>query len=322
MPAFDYPLEQLKTYRGQNPRPADFDAYWERALAEMNAVAAAPTREKAGFENPIADCYHYTFNGVGGARVYAKLLVPKGLKADKAAPAAVSFHGYSGASSSNWSDYFPLVAAGFVVAALDCRGQAGNSEDTGPAVLSTFRGQIIRGLKEDAEKLTFRSIFLDCAQLAGLVIDMPEVNPGRVTAYGGSQGGALTMACAALEPRIKRLVPVFPFLSDYYRVWQMDLAENAYEELRLFFRQQDPTHARETELFTTLGYIDICNLAPRIEGETLMGITLMDKICPPSTQFAAYNNIQAKKDCVIYPDYGHEMLPNWNDINFRFLCGV
>lgn len=322
MPAFDYPLEKLKEYRGQNPRPVDFDEYWDRALAEMKAVDAAPTREKVDFDNPIADCYHYTFNGVGGARIYAKLLVPKNLKAARSAPAQVVFHGYSGASSSNWSDYFSMVAAGFVVAALDCRGQAGLSQDTGPAALTTLRGQIVRGLKEGADKLTFRSIYLDCAQLAGLVIDMPEVDPKRVVACGGSQGGGLTVACAALEPRIAKLAPCFPFLSDYYRVWQMDLAEGAYEELRTFFRQQDPNHKRETEIFTTLGYIDICHLAPRIKGETLMAISLMDKVCPPSTQFAAYNNIGGKKNHVLYFDYGHEGLPEWGDHTFRFFATV
>jgi hypothetical protein len=34
----DMPLEQLRTYTGRNPRPADFDAFWDRALAEMRAV--------------------------------------------------------------------------------------------------------------------------------------------------------------------------------------------------------------------------------------------------------------------------------------------
>lgn len=322
MPAFDYPLAQLQEYCGKNPRPSDFDAYWDSAVAEMKAVDAAATRVRVDFENPIADCYDYTFTGVGGARIYAKLLIPKNLKAERAAPAAVSFHGYYGASSANWTDYFTLVAAGFVVAAIDCRGQAGRSEDVGPAVLTTIRGQIIRGLKEDAQKLTYRSIFLDCAQLAGLLIDMPEVNPARVVAYGGSQGGALTLACAALEPRIVKLASAFPFLSDYYRVWEMDLAEGPYEELRTFFRQQDPNHKREKELFTMLGYIDICNLAPRIKGETLMAMSLMDKICPPSTQFAAYNNIAAKKSNIIYYDYGHEILPEWQDHQFRFLTSV
>ena len=35
---FDMPLEQLKVYQGTNPRPDDFDTYWENALAEMQAV--------------------------------------------------------------------------------------------------------------------------------------------------------------------------------------------------------------------------------------------------------------------------------------------
>ena len=41
----------------------------------------------------------------------------------------------------------------------------------------------------------------------------------------------------------------------------------------------------------------------------MMGVGLMDTICPPSTQFAAYNKITAKKSLVIYPDFGHEGLP-------------
>ena len=31
---------------------------------------------------------------------------------------------------------------------------------------------------------------------------------------------------------------------------------------------------------------------------------LMDNICPPSTQFAAYNKITSKKQMTIYPDFG------------------
>ncbi len=41
--------------------------------------------------------------------------------------------------------------------------------------------------------------------------------------------------------------------------------------------------------------------------------TLIDNICPPSTQFAAFNAIAAEKRMVIYPDFGHESLPGGND---------
>jgi cephalosporin-C deacetylase len=40
---------------------------------------------------------------------------------------------------------------------------------------------------------------------------------------------------------------------------------------------------------------------------------LMDQVCPPSTQFAAYNAISAPKEMVIYPDFGHEALPEAQD---------
>src|SRR5439155_3308348 len=144
------------------------------------------------------------------------------------------------------------------------------------------------------------------AQLARIVMDMPEIESARVGAMGGSQGGGLTLACAALEPRIKRAAPLFPFLCDYRRVWEMDLAAGAYEELKTYFRLFDPLHEREEDVFTRLGYINNQHLAHRIRAEVLMAVGLMDTICPPSTQFAAYNKIGSPKNLVIYPDFGHE----------------
>ena len=63
-------------------------------------------------------------------------------------------------------------------------------------------------------------------------------------------------------------------------------------------------------------------LAPRIQAEVLWGIGLMDTICPPSTQFAVYNKLTSSKEMAIYPDFGHETIPGWNDQAFQFLMGV
>ncbi|MCB0099468.1 MAG: alpha/beta fold hydrolase, partial [Caldilineaceae bacterium] len=266
-----------------------------------------------------ADCFHMYFTGVGGARVYAKLLRPK--QAPQPGPAIVMFHGYSG-SSGDWVDKLPYVAAGYTVAALDCRGQGGLSEDAGSVRGWTLRGHIVRGLDHAPDKLLFRQIFLDTAQLAGLVMDMPEVDATRVGAMGGSQGGGLTLACAALEPRIQRAAPVFPFLSDYQRVWEMDQAKDAYMELHEWFRRFDPLHEREEALFTQLGYIDVQHLAPRIQADVQMAVGLMDTVCPPSTQFAAYNKITSPKNLRIYHDYRHENLPGNSDATFQFMMGL
>ncbi len=320
---FDFPLDKLQTYQGINPRPADFNAYWDAALAEMHALDPQVELVPAEFQAPGAECFHLYFTGVGGARVHAKLLRPK--HTASAAPAVVMFHGYSG-HSGDWFDKLGYVGAGYTVAALDCRGQGGLSEDNSDVVGNTHRGHIIRGLADALagrpDKLLFRQIFLDTAQLARIVMDMPGVDATRVGATGGSQGGALTVACMALEPRIKRAAPIFPFLSDYLRVWQMDLAKDAYEELRTFFRLFDPRHQQEAAVFEQLGYVDIQHLAPRIRAEVLWPIGLMDQICPPSSQFAAYNKITSPKRMAIYPDFGHEGLPGVNDIVFEFLMGL
>ena len=316
MPLIDMPLEELKKYNGINPRPDDFDEYWEDALNEMRSADPQVEFVPSNFKAPFAECFDLYFTGVGGARIHALYLRPKENKGPH--PAVLQFHGYTG-SAGDWSDKLNYVGMGFSVAAMDCRGQGGTSQDVGGVIGNTFRGQIIRGLDDAKEKLLFRSIFLDTAQLAGIVMSMPEVDADRVGAMGGSQGGGLTLACASLEPRIKRLAPLFPFLSDYKRVWEMDLAEHAYEEIRTYFRQFDPTHEKEYEIFTKLGYIDIQNLVKRIKGEVLMGTGLMDNICPPSTQFAAYNKITSKKSMIIYPDFGHEGLPGVNDRIFMFM---
>lgn len=320
---FDLPLEQLKTYRGKNPCPLNFNSFWEESLAEMRSIDSQIELVPAEFQTPAAECFHMYFSGVGGARVHTKLLHPR--NTPRPHPAILLFHGYTG-DSGDWVDKLSYVSAGFTVAALDCRGQAGLSEDTGRVIGNTLHGHIIRGL-EDAlngipEKFYFRQVFLDTAQLARIIMEMPDVDADKVGTTGGSQGGALTVACSALEPRIRCAAPVFPFLSDYKRVWEMDQAKDAYIELQEFFRHKDPTHEYEEKVFEMLGFIDIQFLAPRIQAEVLWGIGLSDTICPPSTQFAVYNKITSPKKMLIYPDFGHESLPGLNDRVFQFMMGL
>jgi cephalosporin-C deacetylase len=315
MPLLDMPLERLRTYEGRNPRPADHEAYWEASLKEMHAVDPQLEFIPAAFQSPFAECYDLYFTGVRGARIHVKHLRPKNASTPK--PAVLMFHGYSG-DSGDWQSKLSFVTLGYSVFAMDVRGQGGLSEETGGVKGTTLRGHIIRGLDDHPENLLFRHIFLDTAQLASIAMSLPFVDETNVYATGGSQGGGLTMACAALEPRIRKAALLYPFLSDYKRVWEMDQAKDAYEELRYFFRNFDPQHKKEDDIFTKLGYIDIQFLASRIQAETLIGIGLMDSICPPSTQFAAINKMTAPVELEIYPDFGHEGLPGFHDKIYSF----
>lgn len=319
LPLIDMPLEQLKQYQGINPKPVDFDAYWDRGLQEMRSTEPNVELVPASFSAPGVDCFDLYFTGVRDARIHVKYLRPTGVQEPH--PAVLMFHGYSG-NVGDWSDKLAYTSLGYSVFAMDARGQGGLSEDTGGVKGTTLNGHIIRGLDDHPDNLLFRHIFLDTAELANIAMNMPEVNPDRIGATGGSQGGALNLACVSLEPRVKRAAPVYPFLCDYLRVWEMDLAVGAYQELKTFFRNHDPQHQRHDEIFRRLGYIDLQYLAPRIRSQVMMGTGLMDTICPPSTQFAAYNKITSEKRVEIFPDFGHEGLPGMGDKILTFMMGL
>lgn len=310
-------IEELLKYNGVNPRPEDHDDYWEKALSEMKAVDSEIFFEEVDFKSPIVSCYDMYFTGVNGARIYAKHVRPKNVSGK--IPAVIMFHGY-GADCEDWYSKMPYAASGVAVFAMDVRGQGGKSEDVGGVCGNTLHGHIIRGLADkNPQKMFYRDVFLDTAQLAGIVLDLDFIDETKVYVTGGSQGGALSLACASLEPRISRVAIAEPFLCDFKRVCDMQLNVNVYGELRDYFRMYDPTHEQEEAVFTKLGYIDIQYLVPRIKGEVLMLTGLLDTTCPPETQFAAYNKMTCKKRYILYPDYQHEKLKNVDDVTYQFL---
>lgn len=317
MPIVDMNLNELNTYMGSSPRPDDFDEYWDRAIDELHAIDPdILIEEETSMNIPFATCYHLWFTGTGGARIHAKLVKPKSTSDDTTnnykKPAVLKFHGYT-MSSGDWTNLLPYAASGMIAAALDCRGQGGLSQDIGGVKGGTLYGFIIKGVESGPDALYFRHVFLDTKRLAEIIFDMDDVDTNKVYAGGASQGGALTLAVAALEPRIKKAASVYPFLSDFKRVWDQDFDVEAYSGLREYFRKFDPLHEKEDEFFNTLSYIDIQNLAPRIKSDVLLFTGLMDDICPPSTQFAVYNKISASKNILIYPDFKHEHLPGHQD---------
>ena len=317
MPTIDMSLPKLREYMGISPRPVDFDKFWDDAIAESVASDKQVEMVKCDIGASYADAYDLYFTGTRGARIHARLLIPKNIEGK--VPAVLKFHGLGGWCGA-WTRMLPYAAQGMVIAALDCRGQAGYSEDAGGVAGPTLWNPFIRGIEGEPKDLYYRDVFLDVKALTDIVMGFDFVDETRVGCFGGSQGGALAVVCAALTPTIKLCLTQYPYLSDYRRVWEMDLDKGAYEALRVYFRSYDPRHEREDEFFGKLGYIDIQNLAPRIKGEVLMLTGLMDTTCPPSTQFAMYNKITSKKNVMVYHDFGHEEFRDSADVTFQFLA--
>src|SRR4051794_34529792 len=116
--SFDMPFDKLKSYQGTNPRPADFDAFWDKSLAELVAVDPCPEIILSDFQTNFAECSDLYYTGIGGARIHAKLLRPRKAPESGRHPAVLMFHGYSG-NAGDWVDKLGYVAQGYTVAAMD-----------------------------------------------------------------------------------------------------------------------------------------------------------------------------------------------------------
>ena len=66
MPMIDMPVKELEQYMGINPKPADHDEYWDKAIAEMKAVDPQISMTKAAFQAPNAECYDLYSEGETG----------------------------------------------------------------------------------------------------------------------------------------------------------------------------------------------------------------------------------------------------------------
>jgi cephalosporin-C deacetylase len=317
MPLIDMPLEELKNYQGCNPCPDDFDAYWDRAVSELDTMPVAyELIPENNFSAPGVEFFHLWFTGIGGDRIHCRFSRPK---RKTPGPAVAFFHGYTG-NCGDWSSHLAYALSGICYAAMDVRGQGGISEDTVNGKGPTVYGHLLRGIDdENPDRLFFRSIYLDTALLIRILSSMPEIDPERIGATGFSQGGALTLACASLSPSLKLAAAGYPFLCDFKRVWDMDLNDRAYKELKSYFRSTDPLHTKETQFWLRLGYIDLQFLAQRIRCPITFFTSLMDRICPASTQFAAYNRINAPKEMILYPDFDHEELPGAKDAIYTMM---
>lgn len=315
MPVLDMPLEQLREYTGTNPIPSDFDLFWNERLKEVNNSSLNYKLEKSEIQGyDSCEYYDLWFDGIDGGKVYAKYLHPK---SEEKVPLILQFHGYPGASRS-WFEQSSFVGMGCAIIAMDCPGQGGKGDDIGGTKGTTVAGHIVAGLDDDPKNMYYVRLFQNTSILCRIVQELEGIDVDKIYANGASQGGGIALACTSLNKIIKRCAALYPFLSDYKRVWDMDLDIIAYEGLRYYSKWFDPMQKNQAEMFTKLGYIDVHNLVHRLEAEVMFGTGLVDNVCPPSTQFAIYNNIKSKKQHFIFPDYTHEEISAFDDMLIDF----
>lgn len=308
-------LEEIKTYRGRDEVPVDFDDFWDSLLAEVSIPEDYQLVEKP-FGIPNVDCYDLIFTGTNHGRVYARVVLPQSVEK---VPVIFHFHGYMG---RGWD--LPFTVAGYGVVTMDVRGQSGYSVDASEAVRgNTVKGQIIRGAVDGPDHLFHKDVYLDLYTLVEIVAGLNRVDETSLSSYGASQGGVLALVCAALNPRIQQTVAIYPFLSDFRRVLEIGNTSEAYDELFRYFKFHNPFHETEDKLMEVLSYIDVKNMTHRIKGSVKMITGLDDDVCYPITQFAIYNRLEGEKEYHLIPENAHEAMNVYvNDRVYNWLCGT
>lgn len=277
--------------QGPVAQPADLDSFWEMRLKELADVkpefSVEPVPQRSTAE---VAAYRVRMRSYGGVRIAGWLTIPKG---KGPWPGLISVAGYGGAETTH-----PFTSRDQTVTlALSIRGQGDSKGDI------DLKGAeyMFLGLSGKPADYIYVGAYLDVVRAMDFLCSRPEVDATRIGIEGGSQGGGLSLAGAALDPRIAACSAAVPWLCDWpdYAVTAPWALEN-YS--KLLHERKDLS---QEQLQSILSYVDVMNLAPRIHCPVTVSVGLLDDICPPRTILSAYNRIHSRKTIRYYPHGDH-----------------
>ncbi|HEX7105035.1 MAG TPA: acetylxylan esterase [Acidothermaceae bacterium] len=300
----DLSLPELVRYRATFDEPADFDDFWADTLADARRHELAASFDPVDTGLTAVRTFDVTYRGFGGHEIKGWLHLPVNAPDRAALPGVVQFQGYGGGRGLSHENLL-YALAGYAHLVMDTRGQGsgwsvGDTPDPVGAPPSQ-PGFLTRGIEDPAEYF-YRRVFTDGVRAVEALRSHPAVDASRVAVAGGSQGGAITLAVAALLPDVTCALPDVPFLCDFRRATDICDSEPYSEIVRYLKAHRD----RVEQAFSTLAYFDGVAMARRAQAPALFSVGLMDQTCPPSTVYAAYNEYAGDKQISVYQFNDHE----------------
>ena len=276
--------------------PADFQQFWDAALAELAKVPVKAKRKEIGVPKNVQgrfQCWDVQVDCAGGVPVSGYLTMPV-KAAPKSLPAVVSYHG-AGVYSS-WKSF----TGGAIHFNINAHGiENGRDKEFYLNLAKTELADYRSRNAADRDKFYFRNMFLRVKRSLDYVKTLPEYDGRTLIVTGSSQGGAQSIAAAGLDPDVVLMQACVPAMCDQGGVLAGRMA--GWPKL---LRIRDGK-IQNPELKKSIPYYDMAFFARRIKGEACFTVGLIDRTCCPDSVFAAFNQIPGRKSIWTMPDQGH-----------------
>ncbi len=305
---------ETQSIKASVAEPKDFDAFWSKTLKKASKVPM--TYEMIPddtYSSDKVECFLVKLQAYEkGHYIYGWLLRPRDGEKHP-----VLFNP-PGAGVKRIGASPEYAEQGYIIFCIGINGIPVNAPDSVLQAHQLVKGDYERRGLESPEEHYLRKVYASCVRCIDFLVSLPEWDGKNVGVTGGSQGGALTIVTAALDPRVTFLSSFYPALCDisgYARGgtggWP-NLCRNG-QELRNFPRTgkgpydyalTDESIDLETAL-RTLSYFDVANFASRVKAPGFYCHGYNDNTCPPTSVCAAFNRIQAPKTMEITPSSSH-----------------
>ncbi|SMD14314.1 acetylxylan esterase [Pedobacter nyackensis] len=278
--------------------PKDFVNFWDKTKADAAKIPMDakmdPLPEKS---TATVDVFAVNFqNYQTGSRIYGMLSMPK--KPGKY-PAILRV---PGAGVRGYSADVGMADKGFIVLQIGIHGIPLNMPDTTYQRLAngSLKGYSLSNAN-NRDTYYFKRVFMGCVRANDFICSLPSYDGKNLAVAGGSQGGALTIATAALDNRVKYMVAYFPGMCDH-----TGYLFGRTGGWPAWLKNVDKVNKKQIE---TSKYYDMVNFASLLKIPGLYSWGYNDETCPPTSSYAAYNGIVAPKELFIVKESGHEYMP-------------
>lgn len=286
--------------------PADFREFWDKTIADARRTPLEPlltlVPEKC---TPTVDYYHVRFqNNRPGIYIYGILCVPKEREGKKF-PALMNPPGagvkYLQGDTSYAQQGVVTLQIGIHGIPLDQDEQIyRNLNNNGLGYYWAYRN-------DDRDTYYYKNVYTGCVRAMDFLASLPYVDDQRLGVFGGSQGGALTIVTAGLDPRVKFLTANYPALCQI----------GGYHKGSVggwpgIFRNPEENDIERKVAVSE--YYDVVNFARFVQAEGYYCLGYNDRTCPPTTTYAAYNVVTAPKLLLTPRDSAHWLYPEHRDV--------